>query len=166
MSTGKEGRGEPEKGERLLDQVRRVMRVRRYSIHSERSYVSWIRRYVKFHQMRSRDDLQPGEAKIEAFLTDLALHQHVAPATQNQAMNALVFLYKQVIEEPLDEKINAVRADKKVNLPVVLTREEVAKVIPLIGGASQLIVRLPCGSGLRVSEAVRLRVKDLGFAGG
>ena len=95
MSTEREGTQEAVKGELLLDQVRRVMRVRRYSIHSERSYVDWIRRYVKFHRMRSRNDLEGGEAKIEAFLTDLAISQHVAPATQNQAMNALVFLYKQ-----------------------------------------------------------------------
>ena len=90
-------------GELLLDQVRRVMRVRRYSIHTERSYVDWIRRYVKFHNMKSRDDLQGGEAKIEAFLTDLAISKHVAAATQNQAMNALVFLYKQVLDQPLNE---------------------------------------------------------------
>jgi integron integrase len=153
-----------EKGELLLDQVRRVMRVRRYSIHSERSYIDWIRRYVKFHKMKSRADLNGGEEKIEAFLTDLAIHGHVAPSTQNQAMNALVFLYKKVLDLPLDKKINAVRADKKVNLPVVLTREEVARVIPLLEGASQLIVRLLYGSGLRVSEALRLRVKDVDYA--
>jgi hypothetical protein len=87
--------------------------------------------------MKSRDDLQGGEAKIGAFLTDLAINPHVAPATQNQAMNALVFPYQQVLEEPLDEKIYAVRADKKVNLPVVLTREDVVKVIPLVRGPAR-----------------------------
>ena len=164
VSTEREGTQKAVKGELLLDQVRRVMRVRRYSIHSERSYVDWIRRYVKFHRMRSRNDLEGGEAKIEAFLTDLAISQHVAPATQNQAMNALVFLYKQVLEQPLDARINAVRADKKVNLPVVLTREEVARLIPLLEGTTQLIVRLLYGSGLRIMEAVRLRVKDVDFS--
>jgi len=108
--------------------------------------------------------MEGGEAKIEAFLTDLAITQNVAPATQNQAMNALVFLYKKVLEQPLDEKINAVRADKKVNLPVVLTREEVTQIIPLLEGANQLIVRLLYGSGLRIAEALRLRVKDVDFA--
>lgn len=151
------------KGELLLDQVRRVMRVRRYSIHTERSYVDWIRRYVKFHEMKCRDDLHGGEAKIEAFLTDLAIQQHVAPATQNQAMNALVFLYKQVLEQPLGDKINAVRAERKANLPVVLTREEVATLIPFLQGTPQLIVRLLYGSGLRIMEAARLRVKDIDF---
>lgn len=163
MSTENQVQGGNVGNERLLDQVRRVMRVQRYSIHSERTYVDWIRRFVKFHRMTSRDDLRGGEAKIEAFLTDLAITQNVAPATQNQAMNALVFLYKKVLEQPLDEKINAVRADKKVNLPVVLTREEVAKVIPLLEGANQLIVRLLYGSGLRIMEGVRLRVKDVDF---
>lgn len=161
MSTENESAG---RGERLLDQVRRIMRVQRYSIHSERTYVDWIRRFAKFHAMQSRADLEGGEAKIEAFLTDLAINQNVAPATQNQAMNALVFLYKKVLEQPLDEKINAVRADKKVNLPVVLTREEVATLIPLVEGTSQLIVRLLYGSGLRIAEAVRLRVKDVDFS--
>jgi len=152
------------RGEMLLDQVRRVMRLHRYSLHSERTYVDWIRRFVKFHGMKSRADLQGGESKIEAFLTDLAINRNVAPATQNQAMNALVFLYKRVLDQSLDEKINAVRSDKKVNLPVVLTREEVAKVIPLLDGVNQLIVRLLYGSGLRIMEAFRLRVKDVDFA--
>ena len=164
MSTEKPGPTEAGKGELLLDQVRRVMRLHRYSIHSERTYMDWIRRFVLFHKMKSRDDLQGGEAKIEAFLTDLAINRNVAPATQNQAMNALVFLYKKVLEQPLNEKINAVRSDKKVNLPVVLTREEVAKVIPLLDGSNQLIVRLLYVSGLRIMEAVRLRVKDVDFA--
>lgn len=164
MSTENEAARADGQGERLLDQVRRVMRLHRYSIHSERTYVEWIRRYAKFHRMQSRADLAGGEAKIEAFLTDLAIHQNVAPATQNQAMNALVFLYKKVLKQPLDEKIHAVRADKKVNLPVVLTREEVAQIIPLLEGANQLVVRLLYGSGLRIAEALRLRVKDVDFA--
>ena len=125
--------------------------------------MDWIRRYVRFHQMKSREDLQGGEEKIESFLTDLAINQDVAPATQNQAMNALVFLYKKVLKQSLDQEINAVRAHRKVNVPVVLTRDEVAKVIPLLEGSSQLIVRLLYGSGLRIMEAVRLRVKDVDF---
>lgn len=85
----------------------------------------------------------------------------MAAATQN---NALVFLYKRVLEQPLDETINAVRAEKKLNVPVVLTREEVMKVIPLLDGVPQLIVKLPNGSGLRIMEAARLRVQDLDYA--
>ena len=113
--------------------------------------------------MKSRDDLAAGERKIEAFLTHLAIDEHVASATQNQAMNALVFLYKRVLQLPLNEVINAVRADRKTNVPVVLTRAEVAKVISLLEGVPQLIVKLLYGSGLRIMEAVRLRIKDVDF---
>ena len=148
---------------RLLEQVRAVMRLHHYSIHTERSYVDWITRYVHFHQMKCREDLVGGEAKIESFLTDLAVQGHVAPSTQNQAMNALVFLYRKVLKTPLDEAINAVRADRKVNVPVVLTREEVARLLPLVEGVSHLVVKLLYGSGLRIMEAVRLRVKDVDF---
>jgi integron integrase len=148
---------------KLLDQVRQVLRLHHYSIHTERSYVDWIVRFVRFHSMRSREDLFPAEAKIESFLTDLAVHANVAPATQNQAMNALVFLYKRVLNHPLQDSINAVRADKKINVPVVMTREEVAAVISLMDGTAQVVAKLLYGSGLRIMEAVRLRVKDVDF---
>ena len=111
--------------------------------------------------MQSRADLYPAEPKIGAFLTHLAVEGRVAPATQNQAMNALVFLYKKVLEVPLTEAIDAVRAERKVRVPVVLTREEVARVISLLDGTAQLVVKLLYGSGLRIMEAVRLRVKDV-----
>jgi len=111
--------------------------------------------------MRSREDLFPAEPKIEAFLTDLAVNGNVAPATQNQAMNALVFLYKRVLKHPLEGSIDAVRADKKINVPVVMTREEVATVLSLLNGTAQLVAKLLYGSGLRIMEAVRLRVKDI-----
>ena len=149
---------------RLLDQVRQVMRLHHYSVHTERAYLDWTKRYVRFHQMQRREDLAGGEAKIEAFLTDLAVNGQVAPATQNQAMNALVFLYKRVLEVPLDQAIQAVRAEGKVNVPVVLTREEVRQVLPLVEGVSHVVVKLLYGSGLRIMEALRLRVKDVDFA--
>ena len=114
---------------KLLHQVCNVLRLHHYSIHTERSYLDWIKRYVHFHRMRCREDLADGERKIEAFLTDLAVRGKVAASTQNQAMNALVFLYRKVLEQPLDEMIDAVRAERKVNVPVVLTREEVSRVI-------------------------------------
>ena len=140
------------------------MRVQHYSLHTERSYVDWIKRFVHFHGMERREDLEGGEAKIEAFLTDLAVRGRVAPATQNQAMNALVFLYKQVLRSNLDQRIDAVRAERKLNVPVVLTREEVARILPLVEGVSGLVVKLLYGSGLRIMEALRLRVKDVDFA--
>ena len=148
---------------KLLDEVRKVLRLHHYSIHTERSYVEWIIRFVRFHNMRSREDLFPAEPKIEAFLTDLAVHGNVAPATQNQAMNALVFLYKRGLNQALPDRINAVRADKKVTVPVVMTREEVATVLSLMEGIPQVVAKLLYGSGLRIMEAVRLRVKDIDY---
>jgi integron integrase len=160
MTSSQDGKPDQPK---LLDQVRAVLRLNHYSLHTERSYLDWIKRYVQFHGMRSREDLAGGEAKIEAFLTDLAVKGKVAASTQNQAMNALVFLYRKVLKLPLEERIDAVRADRKVNVPVVMTREETAKVISLMEGTPQLIVKMLYGSGLRILEAVRLRVKDVDF---
>ena len=151
------------KNRKLLDEVRDVMRLHHYSIHTERTYSDWIKRYIRYHQMTGRQDLIDGEAKIEAFLTHLAVDKAVAPSTQNQAMNALVFLYKHVLKQSLDQKINAVRASRKINIPVVMTREEVAQIIALMEGVPQLIVKLLYGSGLRIMEAVRLRVQDIDY---
>lgn len=151
------------KNRKLLDEVRDVMRLHHYSIHTERTYSDWIKRYIRYHGMTDRQDLIDGEAKIEAFLTHLAVDKTVAPSTQNQAMNALVFLYKHVLKQPLDKEINAVRASRKINIPVVMTREEVAQTIALMEGVPQLIVKLLYGSGLRIMEAVRLRVQDIDY---
>src|SRR5438105_331344 len=137
--------GTQEQPPKILEQVRNLMRVHHYSIHTERSYLDWIKRYLHFHHMRSREDLAGAEAKIEAFLTSLAVQANVAASTQNQAMNALVFLYRQVLKIPLDEKIDAVRAERKVNVPVVLTSQEVAKVVPFLEGEPHLIVNLLYG---------------------
>ncbi len=113
--------------------------------------------------MTSRQDLENGEEKIEQFLTFLAVESQVAPSTQNQAMNALVFLYKKVLKLPLTDKIDAVRAFKKTTVPVVLNRDEVKKIINIMEGVPQLIVKILYGSGLRVMEAVRLRVQDIDY---
>ena len=111
--------------------------------------------------MQSRDDLRHGEEKIEAFLTYLARDRQVAASTQSQAMNALVFLYKHVLGQPLSGEINADRASKQPRIPVVLTREETARVITLMSGVHQLIVKLLYSSGLRITECLRLRVQDV-----
>lgn len=111
--------------------------------------------------MNSRDDLADGEQKIEAFLTHLAVDKSVSPFTQNQAMNALVFFYKKIIKKPLDEEINAGGAVKKINVPVVMSREETAKGIAMMEGTPQLAVKLMYVSGLRISETIRLRVQDI-----
>ena len=116
-----------QKARKILDEVRDVMRLHYYSIHTERAYSEWIKKYIIFHGMNSRDELKDGEKKVEAFLTHLAIKKNVSPSTQNQAMNALVFLYKRVLENQLVGAINAVRAAKKVNVSVIITREETAK---------------------------------------
>jgi len=151
------------KDKKLLEEVKDVMRLKHYSIHTERSYCDWIKRFVIYHKMSSRQDLEKGEQKIEQFLTDLAVNKHIAPATQNQAMNALVFLYKKVLKVPLTKEINAVRAPKKLNIPTVMTRDEVRQVITIMEGVPQLIVKILYGSGLRVMETVRLRVHDIDY---
>jgi site-specific recombinase XerD len=129
------------KNRRLLDEVRDVMRLLHYSIHTERSYCEWIKRFVHFHEMKSRDDLADGKRKIEMLLTHVAVPGHIAPATQNQAMNALVFFYRKVLKQDPSEQINAVRAYKKRSIPVVLTREETAKILSLMTGTPQLVAK-------------------------
>jgi hypothetical protein len=126
---------------KLLDQVREVMRLKHYSIRTERSYCDWIRRYIRFHRMRSREDLGGGEAKIEEFLSDLAVNGHVAASTQNQAFNALLFVYREILHQTL-ENIQAVRADRPVRVPTVLTPEEVKRVIGAMSGTPQLVAKL------------------------
>src|SRR2546422_993987 len=147
---------------KLLDQVRDVMRLRHYSIRTEQSYCDWIRRYIKFHQMRSRPEMVPGEAKVEAFLTDLAVNGRVAASTQNQAFNALLFLYREILRQPF-ERVQALRADRPVRVPIVLTAEEVKSVIQTMSGTPQLVGKLLYGSGLRLMEVLRLRVQDVDF---
>ena len=139
------------------------MRLKHYSIHTERTYCDWIKRFVYFHSTSSRDDLKNGEQKIEAFLTHLAVKQNVAPATQNQAMNALVFLYKKVLKIQLNKEIDAVRASKKKNIPVVMTRDEVRTILDIMDGVPQIIAKLLYGCGLRITETVRLRVQDIDY---
>lgn len=148
----------------LLEEMRRTMRRRHYSIRTEQAYCAWVKRYVLFHKMRTREDLYHGEKKIESFLSHLAIDLHVSPSTQNQAMNALVFLYKHVLKQPLDKEINAERAPKLVKVPVVLTRDEARRVITLMSGVHQRVVKLLYGSGLRIIECLRLRVQDIDFA--
>ena len=143
---------------KLLDQCREVMRLKHYSIRTERCYCDWIRRYIHFHKMRLREEMsQDAKAKMELFLSDLAVNGQVAAATQNQAFNALLFLYREVLHQTLDN-IQAVRADRPVRVPVVLTRDETRRVILAMSGTTQLVVKLLYGGGLRLLEGLRLRV--------
>lgn len=147
---------------KLMDQMREVLRLRHYSIRTEQSYCDWARRYIRFHRMQSRDELFPAEGKIAEFLSDLAVRGNVAASTQNQAFNALLFLYREVLHRPF-EHIRAVRANPPVRVPTVLTPEEVKQVIVAMSGTPQLVAKLLYGSGLRLLEALRLRVQDLDF---
>ena len=150
-----------EKPRKLLDQVRDVMRLKHYAFRTELSYISWIRRFVLFHQKRHPKDM--GEREVEAFLTWLAVEKNVAKSTQNQAFNALIFLYRQVLKRPLEGRVDAVRSRKKQRLPVVMSKEEAHRVLSAMNGTTQLMTKLFYGSGLRLMECIRLRVKDIDF---
>jgi integron integrase len=146
---------------KLMDQVRDNLRLKHYSIRTEQSYISWIKRYILFHGKRHPCDM--GKPEIEAFLTHLDMDLKVFASTQNQALNALLFLYQQVLSRNLDDSIDAVHAKRPKRLPTVMTREEVGKVIGSLEGTHQLMAKLLYGSGLRLMECVRIWVKDIDF---
>lgn len=145
----------------FLERVRAGIRARYYSIRTDEAYVLWARRFILYHGKRHPSEM--GEAEVAAFLTHLAVEARVTPSTQNQALNALVFVYKHVLEQPLGEIHGAVRAARKPKLPVVLSIDEVSRVLGHLSGQHWLIACLQYGSGLRLLESVRLRVKDLDF---
>jgi integron integrase len=146
---------------RLLDRVRWHLRVKRYSIRTEKAYLDWIRRFILFHEKRHPAEM--GAPEIAAFLSHLAINRNVAAATQNQALSALLFLYQQVLERKL-EYINGVeRVRRPAKLPVVFTRAEARAVIAHVEGDYRLMVHLLYGSGMRLLEVLRLRVKDVDF---
>jgi integron integrase len=147
---------------RLLDQLRMALRVRHASPRTVETYVHWLRRFIVFHGKRHPRELGP-EA-ITAFLNDLAVERNVAASTQNQALNAIVFLYKRVLDRDVPELEQLVRARRPRRLPVVLTRDEVRAVLTRLEGTSKLVASLLYGSGLRLLEALALRVKDVDFA--
>ena len=146
---------------RLLDQVRDRIRMKHYSIRTEQAYASWIKRFILFHNKKHPKDM--GKQEIESFLTHLALDLNVASSTQNQAFNAILFLYNQVLHQPLEDTISAVRAKKPRRLPTVMTNDEALAVLSALSGIHQLMAKLLYGSGLRLMECIRLRVKDIDF---
>ena len=145
----------------FMRQVRDAIRVRHYSIRTEEAYLDWAKRFILFHGKRHPREM--GEAEVGAFLTHLAVDRNVASSTQNQALNALVFLYKVVLERPLGNVSGIVRAKKPQRLPVVLTPGEVREVLRNLNGIPWMLACLMYGSGLRLMEGVRLRVMDLDF---
>ncbi|MPZ45382.1 MAG: integron integrase [Betaproteobacteria bacterium] len=155
---------EPEAAQppRLLDQVRDRIRFKHYSIRTEQAYVHWIRRFVIFHARRHPNDM--GAPEVIRFLTHLAVHENVAASTQNQAKSALLFLYREVLATELPWMDDIEGAKRPQRLPVVLTGQEAAAVLDRIHGVHGLVTRLLYGTGMRLMEALRLRVKDVEFS--
>lgn len=148
-------------GPRLLDRVRHAIRTRHYSRRTEKAYIGWIKRYIFFHGKRHPADM--GAAEVSRFLTSLAVDGKAAASTQNQAMNALVFLYRIVLAHDLPWLDDVVRAKRPRHLPVVFTRDEVRRVLARLDGPPRLIALLLYGCGLRLLECLQLRVKDVDF---
>ncbi len=146
---------------KLLDIVRHRIRVKHYSIRTEQAYVAWIKRFILFNDKRHPKDM--GRHEIEKFLTHLAVQGKVAASTQNQAFNAILFLYDQVLNMNMLENIDAMRAKMPERLPTVLTEREAFAIIDAMTGIPQLMVKILYGSGLRGIECIRMRVKDVDF---
>ena len=144
---------------KLLDRVRETMRTSRYSPRTEGAYVDWIKRYIRFHGIRHPQEM--GADEVKAFLSHLATQMNVAASTQNQAFSALLFLYQDVLKKRLPWIDDIVRASRPKKVPVVFTQEEARQVLSRMTGSPRLMAHLLYGSGLRVMECVRLRVKDV-----
>jgi integrase len=148
---------------KLLDQVRTKIKFKHYSKSTETNYVLWIKQFILYHNKRHPNEM--GKVEIEQFLSHLATHRKVSASTQNQAFNALMFLYNQVLELPLlDQNINALRAKQRVHLPTVLSTTEVKHIIEQFPNNNyRTIIQTIYGCGLRLSEVLRLRIKDIDF---
>lgn len=146
---------------KLLDQLRASLRLRHYSLRTEQQYLQWVRRFILFHGKRHPKTM--GATEVEAFLTHLAVEGEVAASTQNQALSALLFLYREVLQQDLPWMTQVVRAKRPARLPVVLTEREVLAILERMSDVHGLMARLLYGSGMRIMECVRLRVKDVDF---
>lgn len=149
----------PHPAPRLMDRVRESLRLHRYALSTERTYCHWIKRFIFFHDKRHPAEM--GAAEVEAFLTHLATAENVAASTQNQAMHAVLYLYKNVLGIDLPWLDNVVRAKESKRLPAVLTQRETAALLRHVHGTSGTIVKLLYGTGMRLLEGLRLRIKDL-----
>ena len=147
---------------RLLDRVRDRIRLKHYSIRTEQPYSDWIKRFIRFHGKRHPAEL--GATEVEIFLTHLAVERSVSASTQNQAKSALLFLYREVLGVELPWLDGVEKAKAPTRLPVVLTPDEVSRVLTRLQGTHRLIGRLLYGTGLRIMEALRLRIKDVEFS--
>jgi integron integrase len=149
-------------GKKLLEILRDKIRFKHYSLRTEQVYLGWTKRYILFHNKRHPKDM--GKVEIEQFLTHLAVDNQVSPTTQNQAFNAILFLYKEILNKSMqDENIQALRAQQKKHIPVVLTIDEVKQIILNVNGIYQVMLKLMYGCGLRMSELLNIRIKDIDF---
>ena len=146
---------------KILDQVSDAIRLKHYSYRTEQTYKEWIKRYILFHKKRHPAEM--GAAEIQAFLSNLATEKKVAASTQNQALSAILFLYRNVLLIPIAVPTELIRAEKSKTLPTVLTRAEAMAVIRELHGVPQIMAKILYGSGLRLIECLRLRVKDIDF---
>jgi integron integrase len=149
---------------KLIDQARAVARMRHLSLRTEDAYVAWIRRYILFHRKRHPSEM--GEEEIRQFISDLAVNRRISASTQTVALSALLFLYRDVLKKELPYVSNIERVQRHKKLPVVFTRDEVRRVLVSLTGTQSLIARILYGSGLRLMECLRLRVKDVDFTYG
>jgi site-specific recombinase XerD len=154
-------RTRPQVEPRLLDRVRETIRRKHYSLRTEVAYIDWIKRYIFFH--RKRHPAEMGAPEMEQFLNHLAVDRRVASSTQNQALSALVFLYREVLRQDFEWMENLDRAKRPSRLPVVLTESEVHNLLAHLDGQNWLMASLLYGAGLRLMECIRLRVKDIDF---
>ena len=145
----------------LVECVSDAIRLKQYSYKTEQSYLNWIKQYILFHDKKHPKDM--GATEVEAFLTYLAVERKVAASTQNQALSAILFLYREVLEMPIETGFQFIGAKRPKVLPVVLTKKETQQVLEHLSDSIKLVAQLLYGSGLRVNEAVRLRVKDIDF---
>lgn len=146
---------------KLLEIVREKIRLKHYSIRTEMQYLQWVKRYILYHNKRHPRDM--GGKEVEAFLSHLATHGNVSSSTQNQALSALLFLYREVLEQKLPWMDDVIRAKKPQRLPVVLSKQEVSKILACMQGLHGLVARMLYGTGMRIMECCRLRVQDIDF---
>ena len=158
----KKFRGPPPQPRKLLDHVRDVLRVNHYSVRTEEAYVGWIRRFILYHN--KKHPLEMGALEVELYLTHLAVGEKVSTNTQKQALNALVFLYNRVLQKPLGQFRDISRPKKPQRRPLVLSKDEVERILRVMVGTHQLIATLLFGTGMRLLECLRLRVKDVDLA--
>ena len=152
----------PNPDAKLMVQVREVLRYHHYALRTEKTYCHWILRYIHFFGCQTHPKNLHAQ-DVERFLSDLTVNQAVSASTQNQAFNALLFLYNKVLNLPLDGKIQAIRSKRKPKIPTVLSKQEIKKFFAYIEGNHALMAKILYGSGLRLMECIRLRVKDIDF---